>query len=267
MPFIALAQMNSVPVVKQNLAMVESFCLQAAQKGVQLLVLPENFAWMGGLEQDKMTIAESFGQGEIQNKMSELSKKFKMWLVAGSIPIKSTATRVKASCLVYDDQGNCVARYDKIHLFDVSPLGQETYQESASIEPGSEIIVVDTPLGRMGVSICYDIRFSELYRQLVIQGAEFFVIPSAFTVTTGKAHWHILCRARAIENMCYVFAPNQWGNHENGRCTYGHSLAVDPWGRILGEQKDGVGLVIADIDLAHLAQLRQQFPCNEHHII
>lgn len=190
-----------------------------------------------------------------------------MWVIAGTLPLKGLQDRVKTSCLVFDDEGRCAARYDKIHLFDVRVSEQEAHQESATIERGDEVVVVDTPVGRVGLTVCYDLRFPELYRQLVLRGAELFTVPSAFTAVTGVAHWEVLLRARAIENLCYVIAPNQGGLHENGRQTYGHSMIVEPWGKVVAQQENGVGMLTADIDLQRLQQLRRQFPCNDHHVL
>lgn len=169
--------------------------------------------------------------------------------------------------MVFDNNGLCAARYDKIHLFDVRVSEQEAHQESATVDRGDELVVVDTPIGQVGLSVCYDLRFPELYRQLVQRGAELLSIPSAFTAVTGVAHWEVLLRARAIENLSYVIAPNQGGQHENGRQTYGHSMVIEPWGKVVAQQETGEGIVIADIDLQRLQQLRQQFPSNEHHVL
>lgn len=264
---VALLQMVSSADIKENLRGLEPFFSKARDDGAKLLVLPENFAYMGMKETDKLTIAEDYGDGEIQQTISQLAKCYGLWVIAGSIPLKAVSKRVKSSCLVYDHHGASVARYDKIHLFDVRVSAEEAHQESLTIEPGNSVVVVDTPVGRVGLSICYDLRFPELYRQLVLKGAEILTVPSAFTAVTGRAHWEILLRARAIENLCYVLAPNQGGTHANGRHTYGHSMMVEPWGKIVGEQQDGTGLIVTDINLQRLRELRQQFPCNDHHIL
>ena len=216
---LALVQMNSSASVKKNLDELEKLLAQARDEHIDLVALPENFAFMGLKETDKLAIAESFGHGEIQQAISRLAKQYNLWILAGTIPIKTASDRVRASCLVYDNQGKCAARYDKIHLFDVRVSETEAHQESLTIEPGDELVVVDTPVGRIGLSVCYDLRFPELYRQLVLKGAELLSVPSAFTAVTGAAHWDVLLRARAIENLCYVLAPNQSGLHENGRKT------------------------------------------------
>jgi nitrilase len=231
------------------------------------VVLPENFAFMGINEIDKLKIAEHYGQGAIQQKISQLAKDLGLWVVAGTIPLKGDGSKVRASCIVYDDHGLNVARYDKIHLFDVRVSEHEAHQESLSIEPGNELVVVDTPVGKIGLTVCYDLRFPELYHQLSLKGAQLFTVPAAFTAVTGLAHWEILLRARAIENLCYVLAPNQGGQHENGRQTYGHSMVVEPWGKVMVQKEVGSGLVTADIDLQRLQQLRRQFPCVDHHVL
>lgn len=264
---VAVAQMNSSHNVKENLHELEPFFVQARKGGAALLVLPENFAFMGMQAGDKLLIAEEHGDGEIQRTVSELAKRNSIWVIAGSIFLYHSKTQVKATSLVYNNKGENIACYDKIHLFDATVSDKEFHHESRTISPGSKPIVVDTPVGRIGLSICYDLRFPELYRQLVLEGAELFTVPSAFTAITGAAHWEVLVRARAIENLCYVLAPNQGGVHTNGRYTHGHSMIVDPWGKIISEQSEGSGVIFADIDLQHLQQLRRQFPCNEHHIL
>ncbi len=271
MAYVAAVQMVSSANLDYNLSQLDTFFMQACESGVELLVLPENFAFMGMNDADKYHLAEDEGQGKIQQTISQLALRYGIWVIAGTIPIKYTASRVKAASMVYDNKGVLVARYDKIHLFDVRVSEHEAHQESLTVEPGERIVLVDTPVGRVGLSVCYDLRFPELYRQLAIQGAEIFVVPSAFTAVTGAAHWEVLLRARAIENLCYVLAPNQGGHHENGRYTYGHSMIIEPWGAViaeeLGQDKQGGGIIVADIDLHRLTQLRRQFPCHEHHVL
>lgn len=264
---VAVVQMTSSSSIAVNLSSVEKSLQQAHEQEIELIILPENVAFMGKNETDKLTIAESFGEGKIQKTISSFAKKYNQWIVAGTIPIKTATNRVRSSCLVFDNKGRCVARYDKIHLFDVDVSDKEAYLESATVEPGESIIVVDTPIGRLGLTVCYDVRFPELYHQLERKGAQLFAIPSAFTATTGLAHWEVLLRARAIENLCYVLAPNQGGKHENGRYTYGHSMIIDPWGKIVAQQRSDPGIIVASIDLAQLSQLRQRFPCNQHHVL
>lgn len=264
---IALIQMVSFANVEKNLQCVETLMLEARESGAQLVVLPENFALMGLQETDKVHIAEVDRQGPIQDKISELAKRFGLWVVAGTIPLKTEGSRVRAACMVYDDKGQRVGRYDKIHLFDVRVSEQEAHHESETIEPGNQLVVVDTPVGRIGLTVCYDLRFPELYQQLLAKGAQLFTVPSAFTAVTGLAHWEILLRSRAIENLCYVLAPNQGGHHENNRQTYGHSMVVEPWGKIVAQGDIGAGIVLADIDLNRLDHLRKQFPCVDHHVL
>ncbi|MBA2656360.1 MAG: carbon-nitrogen hydrolase family protein [Tatlockia sp.] len=267
MPTIAAIQMVSSSSVKANLAQVEKFIIEAKSKQVELVVLPENFAFMGLIETDKLQIAEFFSEGEIQSKLSELAKKYGLWIIAGTMPLRGASNKVRASCLVFDNHGLFVTRYDKIHLFDVQVSEQEKYLESATVERGEELIVVDTPVGKVGLSVCYDLRFPELYRQLVHKGAELLTVPSAFTALTGRVHWEVLLRARAIENLCYVVAANQGGLHENGRQTYGHSMIIEPWGKIIACAEQQIGLITAKIDLRKLQQLRAEFPTNEHHVL
>lgn len=264
---VAVLQMNSSDNVKENLRNLGEFFSKARDGGAELLVLPENFAFMGLKPRDKLLIAEAPGQGEIQAAISQLAKLHGLWVIAGSLFLSHSKTQVKASCMVYDDAGKNVARYDKIHLFDADVSEQEMHRESLTIARGEELVVVDTPVGRVGLSICYDLRFPELYRQLAIRGAQLFTVPSAFTAITGAAHWESLLRARAIENLCYVLAANQGGEHTNGRHTHGHSMIIEPWGKIISEQSSGAGVIFADIQLQRLQQLRQQLPCNDHHVL
>ena len=263
----ALVQMVSSAGVADNLHQVEQLMIQAREEQAELVLLPENFAFMGLHETDKLRIGEEYGVGPIQQKISQLAKKLGLWVIAGTIPLKSSGSKVRASCLVYDAQGKCAARYDKIHLFDVNVSSNEAYQESMSIERGHELALVDTPVGKIGLTVCYDLRFPELYQQLMLQGAQVFTVPSAFTAITGLAHWEVLLRARAIENLCYVLAANQGGRHENGRTTFGHSMIVDSWGKILSQKQTGAGVVTADIDLQNQREIRRKFPCIDHHVL
>lgn len=264
---VALIQMVSSVKVAENLQQIEQYMTQAKNEQVELVVLPENFAFMGMNDTDKLQIAEVEGQGPIQEKIRQLAKKLGLWVIAGTIPIKDKGSKVRASCIVYDDQGSKVARYDKIHLFDVRVSDHEAHQESLSTERGNELVVVDTPVGCIGLTVCYDLRFPELFQQLVAKGAQIFTVPSAFTAVTGLAHWDVLVRARAIENLCYALAPNQGGQHENGRQTYGHSMVVEPWGKVIVQKETGAGLITTDIDLQRLQQLRRHFPCIDHHVL
>jgi predicted amidohydrolase len=264
---VAVMQLVTSTHVQENLKALEPLFAQAAEQGAALVVLPENFSYMGRQDATRIHTAEVEGDGPIQTAVSQLAKRFGLWVVAGTIPLIGQKHRNRASSLVYDAQGKQVACYDKIHLFDVQVPDGETHQESLAIQPGHTVTVVDTPVGCIGLSVCYDLRFPELYRQLVLKGAQLFTVPSAFTAITGAAHWASLLRARAIENLCYVLAPNQGGLHENGRQTHGHSMIVDPWGEVLTEMGTGPGLLVAETNLSYLQTLRQRFPCNDHHIM
>ncbi|KTD51716.1 nitrilase [Legionella quinlivanii] len=264
---VAVLQMVSSASPAENLRQVDLLLASAKEQNVELAVLPENFAFMGLKETDKLGLAESYPHGEIQGKVSALASKYGLWIIAGTIPVKGLQDKVRSSSLVFDERGLCAARYDKIHLFDVRVSEQEAHQESLTIERGSELVVAETPVGKIGLTVCYDLRFPELYQQLLMRGAELFSVPSAFTAITGMAHWEVLLRARAIENLCYVLAANQGGTHQNGRQTYGHSMIIEPWGKILGQHENNAGMVTADIDLPRLHQLRRQFPCVEHHVL
>jgi deaminated glutathione amidase len=262
----AAVQMASGPSVNSNLLEAEKLIAEAVKSGAKLVALPENFAMMGNREIDKIKIKEADGIGPIQNFLSVTAKKYGIWLIGGTIPIAGIdENKVRAACLIYNDQGERVARYDKIHLFDVNVPGtDEVYRESDSIERGDQIIVLDSPFGKLGIAVCYDLRFPEFMRKMVALGMEVLVVPSAFTDKTGSAHWEILLRARAIENLCYVIAPNQGGFHLNGRKTYGHSMIVGPWGVVQDCYKTGAGFVTADIDLDKLGKVRSAFPVLDH---
>ena len=261
----AAIQMASSPNVSGNLLEACRLIETAATQGAKLIVLPENFALMGLNETDKLDVAETEGAGPIQEFLSRTAERLKVWLVGGTIPIRGTAGKVRATCLVFDDRGQRAGRYDKIHLFDVSVPGtEESYQESATIEAGEDALVVDTPFGRLGLSVCYDIRFPELYRQMASVGMDILAVPSAFTARTGAAHWEILVRARSVENLCYTIAANQGGFHINGRETYGHSMIVDPWGVVLASLTQGSGVVTAQFDRDRLEKVRAAFPVLEH---
>ncbi|HWG31021.1 MAG TPA: carbon-nitrogen hydrolase family protein [Steroidobacteraceae bacterium] len=264
----AALQMTSGADVQANLEQARTLLEEAARLGVKLAVLPENFAFMGLADADKRAIAESQGAGPIQDFLSRTALQLQMWIVGGTIPLRAGPDgRVAAASLVYRSDGTPAARYDKIHLFDVDlPARKESYRESAHVAPGSRPQVVDTPAGRLGLSVCYDIRFPELFRALSAAGARILSVPSAFTAPTGRAHWETLLRARAIENLCYVIAPAQSGFHANGRETYGDSMIVDHWGRILRRLPRGTGCVVADLDLAAQAEVRESFPALRHRI-
>jgi deaminated glutathione amidase len=264
---VALLQLTTSCHIQQNMIDIGYHVQNAAEQGAALVVLPENCMLMAEKKFPLHTIAEEKGKGVFQSYFSDLAKRFGIWIIAGTIPTKASNGRVRATSIVFDHNGKIVASYDKIHLFDVAVPGGEDHRESDSIEPGFTVVTVDTPVGCVGLSVCYDIRFPELYRHMVLKGAQIFTVPAAFTAVTGEAHWEVLLRARAIENLCYVLAPNQCGRHENGRQTYGHSMIIDPWGKVVACRKEDAGVVTAEIELPHLQVLRQQFPCNEHHII
>ena len=259
---VAAIQMNSGADPEKNLELAGRLLAEAAQEGCTLAVLPENFALMPEKGRDKSRHAERPGTGPIQDFLAETAAEHGLWIIGGSMPLASPEPeRVYGACPVVDDRGDMKALYRKIHLFDVDlPGREESYRESHSMYPGDETAAVDTPAGRVGLTICYDVRFPELYRTLVDDGATVFTIPSAFTAVTGAAHWHTLLRARAIENLSYVIAPGQFGMHPDNRETYGHSLIVDPWGRILAEEPAGNCAVVADIDPGAPHELRESFP-------
>jgi len=258
--------MASGPNVSANLLEAERLIGEAAARGARLVVLPENFAIMGKTEQDKVAARETPGDGVIQTFLANQARRRGVWIVGGTIPLVAHhENKVRAACLVYDDHGEQVARYDKIHLFDVAVVDStERYTESDTIEAGDRIVVIDSPFGRLGFAVCYDLRFPELFRAMVDQGMEILALPSAFTAITGKAHWEILVRARAIENLCYVLASAQGGFHISGRETHGNSMIVDPWGQMLDRLPSGSGIVVAQLDMDRLRNVRRTFPCLDH---
>ena len=262
---VAGIQMASSPQVGSNLTEAERLIAIAAGQGAKIVVLPEYFCIMGIKDIDKVAVRETAGDGPIQRFLAKMAKKYKIWLIGGTVPISSNyPNKVRNSCLVFNDKGVQVARYDKIHLFGLD-LGTEHYHEENTIESGNEVVVVETPYGKIGLSICYDLRFPELYRAM--GEVDIIVVPSAFTETTGKAHWEPLIRARAIENLCYVIAPAQGGYHLSGRETHGNSMIVDPWGVILDRLPRGSGVVIANINREYQASLRQSLPALKHRTI
>ncbi|MDH5711063.1 MAG: carbon-nitrogen hydrolase family protein [Gammaproteobacteria bacterium] len=263
---VAAIQMASGPNVQANLAEAEKYINIAVQQGAELIVLPENFAIMGMREVDKVGIAELPGQGVIQNFLRDQAVKHGVWLVGGTVPIKSEeASKVYSACLLFNSEGEMLARYNKIHLFDVTlEETNESYAESETTTSGDDIVVVDTPFGRLGMAVCYDLRFPELFRAMADAGVDIYVIPSAFTSLTGKAHWEILIRARAIENLSYMVAAAQGGYHVNGRETHGDSMIVDPWGTVLNRLPHGTGVVVSEIDIAKLQKTRKLFPALNH---
>lgn len=259
---IAALQMVSGPRVADNLKTASRLVAEAVDQGAQLLALPEYFPIIGAADADRVRARETFGHGPVQDWLAETSARHGVWLFAGSIPLETDAPdKMRNSSLAYDPEGRCVARYDKMHLFGFRK-GDECYDEAAFIEPGCQPMAVATPYGRVALSICYDLRFPELYRSL--GAVDLILVPAAFTDTTGRAHWEILLRARAIENQCYLLAVGQGGRHESGRLTHGNSMIVDPWGEILDRKMKGPGIVIADLDHARLAEIRESLPALAH---
>lgn len=263
---VAAIQMTSGADIAPNLEVARGMLRGARAQDAVVAVLPENFAFMGRGEEAKLAVAETPGAGPIQEFLAQSARQFGLWIVGGTIPLKVDGeARVAAASLVFDAQGEQVARYDKIHLFDVDVPGKlESHRESKAVRPGSLPVVLDTPVGRLGLAACYDVRFPELFRALLAQGAEWFSLPSAFTVPTGRAHWELLLRTRAVENLCYLVAPAQSGFHENGRETHGDSMIVEPWGRVLARLPRGTGVITAELDLARQRRLRQDFPAVDH---
>ncbi|WP_432210185.1 carbon-nitrogen hydrolase family protein [Marinobacter alkaliphilus] len=268
---VAAIQMVSGHNLAGNLAEAEALLRDAAAQGAKVAVLPENFAVLATAQMRECGRQESGGESVIRRFLSEQAERLGLWIVGGSMPLATrpdgsdVPDRVRASCIVYNDQGEEVARYDKIHLFDAmveDSHGQ--YRESDTFEPGDQVVTVDTPAGRLGMAVCYDLRFPELFRALREQGAEWVCLPSAFTWQTGDAHWHPLIKARAIENQVWVVAPGQGGQNSERRKTYGHSLICDPWGRVVTELDEGPGLVVADLDMEKLNQVRARMPVWEH---
>ena len=259
---VAAIQMASGPVVAANLQEAGRLIELAAATGARIVALPEYFAIMGMKDTDKVAAREKDGSGPIQAFLSEQAKRHRIWIVGGSIPMEaSVPDKVRNSCLIYNQAGERVARYDKIHLFGFE-MGAERYTEERTIEPGSQVMTVDSPYGRLGISVCYDLRFPELYRAM--GEVDIIMVPSAFTETTGKAHWDTLIRARAIENLAYVLAPAQGGYHVNGRETHGHTMIVDPWGVVLDRLARGSGVVVAGVNPTYQAKIRRSLPALTH---
>jgi nitrilase len=259
---IAALQMVSGPRVGDNLALAGRLVAEAVDQGAQLVALPEYFPIIGAADADRVRAREDFGQGPIQDWLAATAQRYGIWIFAGSLPLTAEAPdKMRNASLAYNPAGECVARYDKVHLFGFKK-GDEAYDEAAFIEPGNQLVTVDTPFGKVALSICYDLRFPELYRALA--PVDLILVPAAFTETTGRAHWEILLRARAIENQCYLLAVGQGGRHENGRLTHGNSMIIDPWGEILDRKLKGPGVVIADLDHDRLAEIRQSLPALAH---
>ena len=261
---IAALQMVSTPDVERNLEAARQLVAQAARSGARLVVLPEYFCLMGRSDRDKLAVAEVAGAGPIQQMLSDAAREHRVWLVGGTLPLRcDDPDRVLNSNCVFAPDGALAARYDKIHLFRYDN-GRERYDEGVAIQAGSEPVAFAADDLRVGLSVCYDLRFPELYRALMHPPCDLLCVPSAFTQTTGAAHWELLLRARAVENQCYVIAAAQGGLHENGRRTFGHSMVVDPWGDVVGVLPEGEGVVLAELDPARLASVRTQLPALEH---
>lgn len=262
---VAAVQMVSSPKVEENLAAAGGLIAQAAAGGAQLVVLPEYFCLMGNADTDKVAVREASGDGPIQDFLADQARSHGIWLVGGTLPLAcSDPARVYNSTQVFDPEGTCRTRYDKIHLFNYR-RDTETYDEAATIMPGSRPVAFDAPCGRVGLSVCYDLRFPELYRSL--GELNLILVPAAFTYTTGRAHWEVLLRARAIENQCYVLASAQGGVHANGRRTWGHSMLIDPWGDVLEVLDEGPGIVAGTVDPSRIDQVRTSLPALRHRVM
>ncbi|WP_323121828.1 carbon-nitrogen hydrolase family protein [Burkholderia alba] len=265
-PFrVAALQMVSTPEVAANLAEAGRLIGEAADGGAQLVLLPEYFCFMGFKDTDKLALAEPYQDGPIQRFLAEAAARHGIWVIGGTLPLKAPEpSRVLNTTLVFDPQGREAARYDKIHLFNFEK-GDESFDEARTIRPGDAVRGFDAPFGRVGLSVCYDLRFPELYRQL--GDCALIVVPSAFTYTTGRAHWEMLLRARAVENQCYVLAAAQGGKHDNGRRTWGHSMLIDPWGEVVAVRDEGPGVVSGELDAARIADVRQSLPAWRHRVL
>lgn len=266
MDSIASIQLSSGPNIQANLLEVSKYLEDISKTKSKLVVLPENFAFMPEDDSYFIENAEEFGYGPIQEFISENAKKYKLWIIAGTIPIKTESPdKVTSTTIVYNDSGDIVSRYDKIHLFDVElPNSNESYNESEVFQSGKDLKVIETPVGIIGLSICYDLRFPELFRLLHTSNVEIIVLPAAFTEQTGKVHWETLVRTRAIENLCYVVTSCQDGYHISGRQTHGNSMIVNPWGQIMSRKPAGSGFIESEINLKQLKSIREKFPVLEH---
>ncbi len=259
---VAAIQMVSTPQLEQNIVTARRLVTEAVQQGAQLVLLPEYWPIMGMKDSDKVAIAETLGSGQIQAFMAQLAREHKIWLIGGTLPLTSSEKdKVLNATLAYDPEGQQISHYDKIHLFSFTK-GEESYDEARTISVGKNVTTVDTPCGKVGLSVCYDLRFPELYRAM--GPCSLIVVPAAFTYTTGKAHWEILLRARAIENQCYVLASAQGGIHVNGRRTWGHSMLIDPWGTIKAVLPEGEGVVCGEIDAVFMQNVRESLPALRH---
>ncbi len=261
---IAALQTVATPDLDRNLETAERLIAQAAREGAELVALPEYFCLMGARDDDKLRVAEVPGSGPIQAFLAAQAKQRGLWLIGGTLPMRTAdPAHARNSCCVYARDGTLAARYDKIHLFRYDN-GRESYDEARVLEAGNEPVTLQAGPLRVGLSVCYDLRFPELYRRLCTPPCDLLSVPAAFTYTTGRAHWELLLRARAVENQCYVIAPAQGGTHENGRRTWGHSMVVDPWGEVLAVRPEGEGVVLAEVDAKRLATVRSQLPALEH---
>ncbi|MDP3276428.1 MAG: carbon-nitrogen hydrolase family protein [Deltaproteobacteria bacterium] len=264
----AVVQMCSRDDLQENLRRAGLLIAKSVSRGAKLVALPENLAWMGA-ESAKLETAEVFAEGVSEGPVlawaRRTAREFAVWLVLGGVAEKSEdPSKVYNTCVVLDAHGEIRAKYRKIHRFDVTLSDGTNLCESRTVLAGEDLVVVDTPVGKLGLSICYDVRFPELYRALVDRGAEVLVVPAAFTTFTGRDHWHVLLRARAIESQCHVLAPAQWGSHGGGRTTYGHALIADPWGTVLAECADGEGVAVAEINRVRRDEVRAQLPSLAH---
>ncbi|CAG21570.1 MULTISPECIES: carbon-nitrogen hydrolase family protein [Photobacterium] len=261
---IGLVQMNSGPDPEANLVQLKKKLKGLQLQGARLVVTPEN-TLVFGANSDYKRHAEVLGDGPLQTELAAFAKQLGIWLLIGSMPISQPDGKITSTALLFDDQGVCIAHYNKLHMFDVEIEDKHhSYRESDTFQSGNEIKVVETPFGKIGLSICYDVRFPQMYSALREQGADIIVVPAAFTKVTGKAHWDILLRARAIETQCWLIAAAQWGEHNQGRETWGHSMIIDPWGQVLACQQQGTGVLTADIDLDFSQTIRTNMPLVEH---
>ncbi len=262
---VAALQMVSAPNRERNLAEAGRLIAEAARDGAKLVLLPEYFCYMGFKDTDKLALREKPGDGPIQQFLSDTAREHNVWVIGGTLPLEAPdASRVLNSSIVFDPSGKQVARYDKIHLFNFEK-GADSFDEARTIQPGADVQTFDAPFGRVGLSVCYDLRFPELYRSM--GDCALIVVPSAFTYVTGQAHWEMLLRARAVENQCYVLAAAQGGTHETGRRTWGHSMLIDPWGDIVAVQDEGAGVVAGNVDPARIASVRQSLPAFRHRVL
>ena len=263
---VAAVQMTSTRDVAANLREAGRLVADAARQGAKLVVLPENFSFLGATDADRVAAIEPYGDGPAQRFLAETAESLGVWIVGGTIPIRDEGDRASSRSLLVGPDGRVAAHYDKIHLFDVDIPGRavERYSESATTLAGTRVVAATTPLARIGMTVCYDIRFPALFHRLSVLGTDIVVVPAAFTVPTGEVHWLPLLQARAIESLVYVVAAGQCGEHAGGRKTYGHSLILGPWGELLAELAAGPGVVCADLDMIRLKELRQRFPTVQH---